>query len=64
MTLKLAVMVDVIGIDHLYISVPDMNVSGAFYDRVMIETLGFRKKQFELAATRTSSTSIGISASC
>jgi glyoxylase I family protein len=47
-TLKLAVMVDVIGIDHLYISVSDMNVSERFYDRVMIETLGFRKNQFEL----------------
>jgi catechol 2,3-dioxygenase-like lactoylglutathione lyase family enzyme len=47
-TLTLAVMVDVIGIDHLYISVSDLNVSEVFYDRVMIETLGFRKNRFDL----------------
>jgi glyoxylase I family protein len=41
-------MVDVIGIDHLYISVSDLNVSEAFYDRVMIEPLGFRKNKFDL----------------
>ena len=41
-------MVDVIGIDHVYISVSDLNVSEVFYDRVMIETLGFRKNRFDL----------------
>ena len=41
-------MVDVTGIDHLYISVSDLNASEVFYDRVMIETLGFRKNKFDL----------------
>lgn len=41
-------MVDVIGIDHLYISVSDLRASEAFYDRVMSEALGFRKKPFSL----------------
>jgi glyoxylase I family protein len=41
-------MVDVTGIDHLYISVSDLKVSEVFYDRVMIETLGFRKNRFNL----------------
>jgi glyoxylase I family protein len=45
---KLRAMVDVIGIDHLYISVSDLKLSERFYDRVMIETLGFRKNRFDL----------------
>ncbi len=37
----------IIGIDHIYISVQDMKVSEAFYDKVMFE-LGFRKNTFEI----------------
>lgn len=42
-------MTDVLGIDHLYLTVSDLGRSEAFYDRVMIETLGFRKHAFALA---------------
>ena len=42
-------MVEVTGIDHLYVSVCDLGTSEAFYDRVMIEVLGFRKNKFSLA---------------
>jgi glyoxylase I family protein len=38
---------EVIGIDHIYISVTDMARSEAFYDAVMGE-LGFRKNRFTL----------------
>lgn len=41
-------MTDVIGIDHLYLTVSDLAVSEAFYDRVLIEALGFRKNRFTL----------------
>jgi len=40
-------MPEVIGIDHLYISVSNMERSEAFYDTVMT-TLGFRKNKFLL----------------
>ena len=40
-------MLEVIGIDHIYITVSDMNRSEAFYDRVMT-ALGFRKNTFQL----------------
>jgi catechol 2,3-dioxygenase-like lactoylglutathione lyase family enzyme len=42
-------MTDVIGIDHIYITVSDLEASEHFYDRVMIKTLGFRKNKFSLA---------------
>jgi catechol 2,3-dioxygenase-like lactoylglutathione lyase family enzyme len=42
-------MTDVIGIDHIYITVSDLAESERFYDRVMLETLGFRKNKFTLA---------------
>jgi len=35
--------VEVIGIDHVYISVSDLRRSEAFYDRVMLTILGFKK---------------------
>jgi catechol 2,3-dioxygenase-like lactoylglutathione lyase family enzyme len=35
--------VEVIGIDHIYLAVSDFARAEAFYDRVMIEVLGFRK---------------------
>lgn len=39
-------MTDVIGIDHIYIAVSDLHRSEAFYDRVMLQVLGFRKNKF------------------
>ncbi len=42
-------MVEVIGIDHVYLTVSDLGASESFYDRVMIEALGFRKNTFALA---------------
>ena len=42
-------MAEVIGIDHIYVTVSDLGTSERFYDRVMIETLGFRKSKFTLA---------------
>lgn len=41
-------MPDVTGIDHIYITVSDMVASERFYDRVLLETLGFRKNRFTL----------------
>ena len=35
--------VEVIGVDHVYVAVRDLEVSGGFYDRVM-GVLGFRKR--------------------
>jgi glyoxylase I family protein len=40
-------MPDVIGIDHIYITVSNLQQSEQFYDVVM-HVLGFRKNQFEL----------------
>jgi glyoxylase I family protein len=40
-------MPEVIGIDHIYISVSDLARAGAFYDRVM-SILGFRKNAFTI----------------
>jgi len=40
-------MPEVIGIDHLYISVSDLHRSGQFYD-VLMDILGFRKSRFQL----------------
>ena len=42
-------MTEVTGIDHLYISVSDLEKSESFYDRVLIDTLGFRKNKFNLS---------------
>lgn len=39
-------MPDILGIDHIYITVSDMQKSESFYDAVM-EILGFRKSQFQ-----------------
>lgn len=41
-------MVEVIGIDHIYVTVSDLDGSEQFYDRVMIQTLAFRKNKFVL----------------
>jgi len=42
-------MTEVIGIDHIYITVSDLAKSEAFYDQVLIMALGFRKNKFNLA---------------
>ncbi|NMF91194.1 VOC family protein [Aromatoleum petrolei] len=42
-------MAEVIGIDHIYLAVSDLPASEHFYDRVLIEALGFRKNRFTLA---------------
>lgn len=41
-------MPEVTGIDHIYITVSDLQRSESFYDRVLVETLGFRKNAFTL----------------
>lgn len=41
-------MINVTGIDHIYISVSDMARSQAFYDRVLLGVLGFRSNSFML----------------
>jgi catechol 2,3-dioxygenase-like lactoylglutathione lyase family enzyme len=38
------VPVEVIGVDHVYVAVRDLEISGEFYDRVM-GVLGFRKRE-------------------
>ena len=42
-------MTEVTGIDHIYITVSDLQRSEPFYDRVLRQTLGFRKNTFTLA---------------
>jgi len=41
-------MTEIIGIDHIYIAVSDLRRAEHFYDRVFLETLGFRKNTFLL----------------
>jgi catechol 2,3-dioxygenase-like lactoylglutathione lyase family enzyme len=41
---------EVTGIDHIYLTVSDLGASEAFYDRVLLGALGFRKNRFALAA--------------
>lgn len=41
-------MTEVIGIDHIYIAVSELERSEAFYDRVLSGVLGFRKNKFTL----------------
>ena len=41
-------MTPVIGIDHVYITVSDMDRSRAFYDTVFLGVLGFRRNSFTL----------------
>jgi glyoxylase I family protein len=41
-------MAEVIGVDHIYITVRDMARSEAFYDKVLEQALGFRKNRFEI----------------
>lgn len=39
-------MVEVIGIDHIYIAVSDLAASEIFYDKALRDILGFRKNAF------------------
>ena len=39
---------EVIGFDHIYLTVSSLARSEAFYDRLLEETLGFRKNSFAL----------------
>lgn len=41
-------MTEITGIDHIYITVSDLEGSEAFYDRVLLGVLGFRKSKFAL----------------
>jgi glyoxylase I family protein len=41
-------MIEVIGIDHIYIAVSDLLESEKFYDKVFINILGFRKNKFTI----------------
>ncbi len=41
-------MTEVVGIDHVYLTVSDLKRSEAFYDRVLAGALGFRKNSFTL----------------
>ena len=39
---------EVIGIDHIYLTVSSLEASEHFYDRVLIDVLGFRKNRFTI----------------
>ena len=41
-------MTEIIGIDHIYLSVTDLDRSATFYDRVLCDALGFRPNRFEI----------------
>ena len=45
-------MPDIIGIDHIYITVSDLARSEVFYDAVLRDCLGFRKNSFTLGGER------------
>src|SRR5947199_7166958 len=45
-------MVDVVGIDHIYIAVCNMAASESFYDQILVTVLGFRKHTFTLCDER------------
>ena len=40
---------EVIGIDHIYLTVSSLALSEPFYDRLLEQALGFRKNSFSLA---------------
>jgi len=42
-------MAEITGIDHIYITVADLEKSERFYDQVLLRILGFRKNRFTLA---------------
>ncbi|MCB1691253.1 MAG: VOC family protein [Pseudomonadales bacterium] len=44
-------MIDVIGIDHLYVAVSSLQRAETFYDVLLGRVLGFRKNRFEIGDT-------------
>jgi glyoxylase I family protein len=42
-------MVEVIGIDHIYLTVSDLDASEHFNDNVKVKLLGFKKNKFSIA---------------
>lgn len=47
-SLRMAALAEIIGLDHVYLTVSSLSRSEPFYDRVLGEVLGFRKKAFAL----------------
>lgn len=45
-------MPEVLGLDHLFLTVRDVARSEGFYDRALVEVLGFRKGAFDLGGER------------
>ena len=43
---------EIIGIDHIYLSVRSLERSESFYDRTLLHVLGFRKNTFDLGGER------------
>ncbi|MGL4409360.1 MAG: VOC family protein [Zoogloea sp.] len=43
-------MPEVIGIDHIYISVSNLERAAHFYDALLVQVLGFRKQHFSLGS--------------
>ena len=43
-------MTEIVGIDHIYITVSDLQRSESFYDLVLLDALGFRKNKFTLGS--------------
>jgi glyoxylase I family protein len=43
---------EIIGIDHIYLSVGALEQSEAFYDRALLDVLGFKKNSFTLGGDR------------
>jgi catechol 2,3-dioxygenase-like lactoylglutathione lyase family enzyme len=41
--------VEILGLDHVYLAVRDLAAAAAFYDRVMVGVLGFRKAEEPVA---------------
>ncbi len=41
-------MTEVTGIDHIYLTVSNLERAESFYDRALLQTLGFRKNKFTL----------------
>jgi glyoxylase I family protein len=41
-------MTEIIGIDHIYLTVSDLAIAERFYDQLFVTVLGFRKNSFTL----------------
>lgn len=42
-------MTEILGIDHIYLTVSDLSRSEAFYNTALVDVLGFRKNDFTIA---------------